>query len=100
VLTTGQDVIHSFFVPSLGVQKYTIPGRTLEMWFRADQPGTYYGQCNQICGINHPFMPIEIKAVSKDDFAKWLADAKKKFAHNDQQHEDGGVVRLAAQAAQ
>lgn len=83
VITTGQDVIHSFFVPSLGVQKYTIPGRTMETWFRADRPGTFYGQCNQICGTNHWFMPIEVRAVSKEDFARWSAEAKTKFARMD-----------------
>lgn len=80
VLTTGQDVIHSFFVPSLGVQKYTIPGRTLETWFRADREGTFYGQCNQICGTNHWFMPIEVRAVSQEAFRSWIEDAKKKYA--------------------
>ncbi|RKK02084.1 cytochrome c oxidase subunit II [Pseudoroseomonas wenyumeiae] len=79
VLTTGQDVIHSFFVPSLGVQKYTIPGRTLETWFRADRPGTFYGQCNQICGQNHWFMPIVVKAVPQAEYETWLADAKTRF---------------------
>jgi cytochrome c oxidase subunit 2 len=97
VLITGTDVIHSWFVPSLGVQKYAVIGRTNETWFSVDKPGTYYGQCNQICGLNHPFMPIEIKAVSKDDFDKWLGEAKKKFAHDEPQ---GGALRLAAGAAQ
>lgn len=83
VLTTGQDVIHSFFVPSLGVQKYTIPGRTLETWFRADHEGTFYGQCNQICGTNHWFMPIVVKALPQAQFQAWLDDAKKKYATND-----------------
>jgi cytochrome c oxidase subunit 2 len=80
VLTTGQDVIHSFFVPSLGVQKYTIPGRTMETWFRADKPGTYYGQCNQICGTNHWFMPIMIRAVPEAEFQAWVAEARTRFA--------------------
>lgn len=80
VLTTGQDVIHSFFVPSLGVQKYTIPGRTLETWFRADHAGTFYGQCNQICGTNHWFMPIMVRALPQAEFQAWIEDAKKKFA--------------------
>jgi cytochrome c oxidase subunit 2 len=80
VLTNGQDVIHSFFVPSLGVQKYTIPGRTLETWFRADRPGTFYGQCNQICGQNHWFMPIVVKAVPEAEYETWLAEAKTRFA--------------------
>jgi cytochrome c oxidase subunit 2 len=83
VLTTGQDVIHSFFVPSLGVQKYTIPGRTLETWFRADHEGTFYGQCNQICGTNHWFMPIMVRAVPPAEFQAWVEEAKKKYAAND-----------------
>jgi cytochrome c oxidase subunit 2 len=80
VLATGQDVIHSFFVPSLGVQKYTIPGRTLETWFRADRAGTFYGQCNQICGQNHWFMPIVVKAVPPAEYDAWLAQARQRFA--------------------
>lgn len=72
ILVTGTDVIHSWFVPSVGVQEYAVIGRNNESWMRIDKPGTYYGQCNQICGINHPFMPIEIRAVSSEDFAKWL----------------------------
>ncbi len=80
VLTTGQDVIHSFFVPSLGVQKYTIPGRTLETWFRADRVGEFYGQCNQICGTNHWFMPIMVRAVPQAEFTAWVEEAKKKYA--------------------
>ena len=80
VLTTGHDVIHSFFVPSLGVQKYTIPGRTLETWFRADREGTFYGQCNQICGNNHWFMPIMVRAVPQAEFQAWAEAAKTKYA--------------------
>jgi cytochrome c oxidase subunit II len=80
ILTTGQDVIHSFFVPSLGVQKYTIPGRTLELWMRADRPGVYYGQCNQICGVNHWFMPIEVRAVPREEFNTWAEQARTRFA--------------------
>jgi cytochrome c oxidase subunit 2 len=80
VITTGQDVIHSFFVPALGVQKYTIPGRTLETWFRADRPGVFFGQCNQICGNNHWFMPIEVRAVSPAEFEAWVGEARTRFA--------------------
>ena len=80
VITTGVDVIHSFFVPSLGVQKYTIPGRALETWFRADREGIFYGQCNQICGTNHWFMPIAVRAVPQAEFQTWVDDAKKRFA--------------------
>jgi cytochrome c oxidase subunit 2 len=80
ILTTGQDVIHSFFVPSLGVQKYTIPGRTLETWMRADRPGVFYGQCNQICGVNHWFMPIAVRAVPQAEFEAWATQARTRFA--------------------
>jgi cytochrome c oxidase subunit 2 len=76
VLVTGSDVFHSWFVPSMGVQEYAVEGRINEAWLSVNHEGTYYGQCNQICGVNHPFMPIEIKAVSKDDFAKWVAQTK------------------------
>jgi cytochrome c oxidase subunit 2 len=84
ILTTSNDVIHSFFVPSLGVQRYAIPGRTIETWVRIDQPGVYYGECNQICGTNHSAMPIAVEAMSDADFAKWVADAKTKFANIEQ----------------
>jgi cytochrome c oxidase subunit II len=72
ILVGGSDVIHSWFVPSMGVQEYAVVGRENEAWMKVEKPGTYYGQCNQICGLNHPFMPIEIKAVAKEDFEKWL----------------------------
>lgn len=97
VLVAGTDVIHSWFVPAVGVQEYAMPGRTNEAWLQIDRPGVYYGQCNQICGINHPFMPIEIHAVSQDDFAKWVDSAKKQFGRNDQ---GGGALQFAADAAQ
>ncbi len=82
ILVTGTDVIHSWFVPSVGVQEYAVIGRTNESWMELERPGTYYGQCNQICGLNHPFMPIEVKAVAKADFDKWVANPKMKFAEN------------------
>jgi cytochrome c oxidase subunit 2 len=81
VLTTSADVIHSFFIPSLGVQRYAIPGRTIETWFKADVPGDYYGECNQICGMNHSAMPISVHAVSPDDYKAWLDQAKAKFSN-------------------
>jgi len=80
VLAGSADVIHSFFVPSLGVQRYAIPGRTIETWFRADQPGIYIGECNQICGTNHSRMPIVVRAVTPQEFDAWLVQAKTKFA--------------------
>jgi cytochrome c oxidase subunit 2 len=82
VLTGSSDVIHSWFVPSLGVQRYAIPGRTIETWFRATAPGTYYGECNQICGTNHSRMPIVVHAVPENEFDAWLVLAKTKFSQN------------------
>ena len=82
VLTTSGDVIHSFFVPSLGVQRYAIPGRTIETWVRINKPGHYYGECNQICGTNHSFMPISVVAVTPAQFTAWVQQAKIKFAAN------------------
>jgi cytochrome c oxidase subunit II len=82
VMVTSTDVIHSWFIPSFGIQEYAVPGRDNEAWIKVLRPGTYFGECNQICGINHPFMPIEVKAVSVTDFDKWVAAAKKKFASN------------------
>ena len=94
ILTTSADVIHSFFIPSLGVQRYAIPGRTIETWVKVDQPGVYYGECNQICGTNHSVMPISVQALSDKDFAAWVEDAKKKFASA-----DAPAVSVAARAA-
>jgi cytochrome c oxidase subunit 2 len=78
ILTTSADVIHSFFIPSLGVQRYAIPGRTIETWVRINAPGDYFGECNQICGMNHSMMPINVHAVSADDFKTWLDQLKAK----------------------
>jgi cytochrome c oxidase subunit 2 len=83
VQVTGTDVIHSWFVPSFGVQEYAIIGRLNEAWMKVLHPGTYFGECNQICGVNHAFMPIEVQVLSKDDFQKWLGTAKTKFALNE-----------------
>lgn len=80
VLVTSDDVIHSWFIPALGVQKYGIAGRTIETWFRVDQPGTYYGQCNQICGSMHAYMPAVVRVVPQAEFDTWLADARRRHA--------------------
>ena len=95
VLITGTDVIHSWFVPSFGVQEYAIVGRLNESWMKIDHEGTYYGQCNQICGVNHAFMPIKVEAVSKDEFQHWLDDAKKKFARHDNGSAAGRVAAVS-----
>ena len=77
ILTNSSDVIHSFFIPSLGVQRYAIPGRAIETWVEASVPGTFYGQCNQICGENHSRMPISVRAVTQPEFDAWVAQQKK-----------------------
>lgn len=74
VILTGGDVLHSWAVPRLGVKTDTVPGRLNETWFRANEPGIYYGQCSELCGKDHAFMPIEIHAVSEADFAAWVAE--------------------------
>jgi len=83
LLMTARDVLHSWAVSSLGVKLDNVPGRTNETWVQIDTPGTYYGFCSELCGAGHAFMPIMVKAVSPADFDKWVALAKKTFAHVD-----------------
>ena len=90
ILVSGTDVIHSWYVPAFGVQEYSVVGRVNESWVKIDREGTFYGQCNQICGVNHPFMPIEIHAVSKQEFAAWVEKQKKAAA------KDAGPATVAA----
>ncbi|WP_421934588.1 cytochrome c oxidase subunit II [Phenylobacterium sp.] len=73
VLVTGADVIHAFAVPSFGVITDAVPGRVNETWFKVDRPGIYYGQCRELCGVDHAFMPIEVHAVSQAEFDAWVA---------------------------
>jgi cytochrome c oxidase subunit 2 len=79
VLVQGMDVIHGFAVPSMGVKIDAIPGRVNETWLYAKTPGMYYGQCSELCGLDHAFMPIAVKAVPRDEYEKWLGEARKKF---------------------
>jgi cytochrome c oxidase subunit 2 len=79
LLITSNDVIHGFYVPQLGVHQYGIPGYVKEAWFSADQPGIYRGQCSQICGKEHAFMPIVVDARSPEDYAKWVKEEKAKM---------------------
>ena len=78
ILTTSDDVIHSWSVPALGIKLDAFPGRLNETWVRIDKPGTYYGQCSQLCGINHGFMPIQVEAVTKEQFTAWVAQNQAK----------------------
>lgn len=82
VQTTGADVIHAFAVPSFGIKIDSIPGRLNETWFKATKTGMYYGQCSELCGKDHAFMPIAVRVVNDQEFASWVEAAKKKFATN------------------
>ena len=76
VLITGADVIHSWAMPVFGIKTDAVPGRLNETWFQALREGDYYGQCSELCGVNHGFMPIHVKVVSQEEFDLWVADAK------------------------
>ncbi|MEE8172990.1 MAG: cytochrome c oxidase subunit II, partial [Alphaproteobacteria bacterium] len=75
--------IHAWAIPSFGVKIDAVPGRVNETWFRVDAEGVYYGQCSELCGRNHAFMPIKVKAVSKEAYAEWIEYAKEEYAGND-----------------
>jgi cytochrome c oxidase subunit 2 len=95
VLVTGADVIHSFAVPSFGVRIDAIPGRINDTWFKATREGMYYGQCSELCGVDHAFMPIAVHVVSDEEFTKWAAAAKQKFAAE----EEAPPTKVAAAGA-
>jgi len=80
VLITANDVLHAWALPSFGVKRDAVPGRINETWFKAEKVGTYYGQCSELCGIKHAFMPITVKVVSEDEYEEWLSEARVKFA--------------------
>ena len=82
VQVTGADVIHSFAVPAFGIKIDAIPGRLNETWFKATKLGMFYGQCSELCGKDHAFMPIAVRVVSDQEFVAWVETAKKKFAAN------------------
>ena len=80
VLITANDVLHAWARPSFGVKSDAVPGRINETWFKAEKVGVYYGQCSELCGIQHAFMPITVKVVTEKEYKEWLSDAKIKFA--------------------
>ena len=96
VLTTGADVIHSWAVPSFGVKIDAIPGRVNETWFKAERIGTYYGQCSELCGRDHAFMPIVVHVVSEQDYMAWVEQAKKKYASTDDDNTGAHPTAVAA----
>jgi cytochrome c oxidase subunit II len=93
VQVTGADVIHAFALPAFGVKIDAIPGRLNETWFKATKTGMFYGQCSELCGKDHAFMPIAIRVVSDQEFASWVETAKKKYA-------SGGTNTYASTAGQ
>jgi len=80
VLITANDVLHAWALPAFGVKRDAVPGRINETWFKADKTGTFYGQCSELCGIKHAFMPITVHVVTDEEYATWLEGAKQKFA--------------------
>jgi cytochrome c oxidase subunit II len=90
VQITAADVLHNFAVPSFGIRLDAVPGRLNETWFKADREGIYYGQCSELCGNGHPYMPINVRVVSEADYAAWVAQAKQKYAAT------GGDLKVAA----
>ena len=83
-IITADDVIHSFAVPAFWTKLDANPGQLNETWVKVDRPGVYYGQCSELCGVNHGFMPITVEAMSKPDFDAWVAEAQQKYARADQ----------------
>ncbi len=105
LLITAEDVLHSFALPAMGIKLDAVPGRVNETWVRINEEGTYYGQCSELCGSGHSFMPITVKAVSKAEFEHWVGQARKEFASSkpptetaDDEVRDGDAVHLATAA--
>ena len=85
VLVTSSDVLHAFAMPALGSKVDAVPGRTNETWFKIDEPGIYYGQCSELCGSGHAFMPLAIQAVPEAEFNAWITKAQARFGESDEE---------------
>jgi cytochrome c oxidase subunit 2 len=96
VLVTGADVIHSFAVPAFGIKRDGVPGRLNETWFEAKKIGTFFGQCSELCGVGHGFMPIVVDVVSKEDFNKWIEGKKKEAGIADAKPAENPAEKVAA----
>ena len=92
VLITANDVLHAWALPAFGVKRDAVPGRINETWFKAEKEGTYYGQCSELCGIKHAFMPITVKVVSEEDYKEWLSEARVKFAKEEIENDKLKIV--------
>ena len=93
VMITANDVLHAWALPSFGVKRDAVPGRINETWFKADRVGTFYGQCSELCGIKHAFMPITVNVVSQEEYNQWLEKAKVEFA----KEEINNSIKIAKQ---
>ncbi len=96
VLVTASDVLHAWAMPAFGIKIDAVPGRLNETWFRAEKEGVYYGQCSELCGIRHAFMPIVVEVVSEEKYAAWLEKAKEQFA-SDRTAAKSQVAALSAE---
>ena len=93
---TGGDVIHSWTIPAFGVKQDGIPGRLAELWFTPEREGIYFGQCSELCGIAHAYMPITVKVVSEAEYAEWIAQMKEEYASNDAAPAAEAPVQIAS----
>ena len=92
VLITANDVLHAWALPAFGVKRDAMPGRVNETWFKADRVGTFYGQCSELCGIKHAFMPITVKVVTDEEYQEWLEEAKIKFAKEEITNQNNNLI--------
>ena len=92
VLITSNDVLHAWALPAFGVKRDAMPGRVNETWFKADRVGTFYGQCSELCGIKHAFMPITVKVVTDEEYQEWLDEAKIKFAKEEITNQNNNLI--------
>jgi cytochrome c oxidase subunit 2 len=99
IQTTADDVLHSWAVPQFGIKIDAVPGHLNEMWINVERPGTYYGQCSELCGVNHGFMPIVVEAMPKDRFEAWVKEAQTKFAKVDDEGDKVSVADAVAATA-
>lgn len=99
LLMTADDVIHSWTIPAFAVKLDAVPGRTNETWTRITREGVYYGQCSELCGVGHGYMPIRVRAVSREAFASWVAEAQQEFARADGTSPSVALAEAAPAAA-
>jgi len=92
VLITANDVLHAWALPAFGVKRDAVPGRVNETWFKSDRVGTFYGQCSELCGIKHAFMPITVKVVTDEEYKEWLNEAKDKFAKEEVNNQNKNLI--------